>query len=98
LVSDGFTVVRSELLDASGVFGRQSRVLSGVAPGQGPHAADGGDSVIDAALSAALRAAALTTGQLAAVVGEQGQRLRAAHDGYEQTERANTALARKVGS
>lgn len=97
-MSDGFSVVRSDLLDAAGVFGRQSRVLSDVAPGPGPHAADGGDGVIDAALAGALRAAALTTGQLAAVVGEQAQKLRAAHDGYEQTERANTALARKAGS
>jgi Family of unknown function (DUF6317) len=97
-VSDGFTVVRSEVLDASGVFERQSRVLSDVAPGDGPHAADGGDGVINAALSGALRAATLTTGQFAAVVGEQGQKLRAAHDRYEQTEQANTALAQRAGS
>lgn len=93
-MGDGFTVLRSEVLQASGVFERQSGVLSDVAP---PHPADGGDGVINAALSGALRAAALTTGQFAAVVGEQGQRLRAAHDRYEQTEQANTALARKVG-
>jgi hypothetical protein len=94
LVGDGFTVLRSEVLEASGAFERQSGVLSDVAP---PPAVNGGDGVINAALAGALRAAALTTGQFAAVVGEQGQRLRAAHDRYEQTEQANTALARKVG-
>lgn len=95
-MSDGFQVVTSELLTAAGTFEKESRVLSGIVPSGGLHAPDGGDSVINAALSDALRAAALTTGQFAAVVSDYGRKLSAAHERYEATEKANASLARQV--
>lgn len=96
-MSGGFRVVMSEVLAASGVFERESRGLSGLVPSEGLHAPDGGDGVIDAALSDALRAVALTTGQFGAVVGDQGWKLRAAHDRYKEADDANSALIRQIG-
>lgn len=85
-MSNGFRAVIAELEEASGIFTRESRVLSSAVTGGGPHAPDGGDGVINAALSDALRATALTTEQFAAVVGGYGQKLRAAAGEYEAAE------------
>jgi uncharacterized protein DUF6317 len=95
-VSNGFQVVTSELLTAAGTFEKESRALSGAVPGGGLHAPDGGDGAVNAALSDALRAASLTTGQFAAVIGDYGRKLSAAHERYEATEKANAGLARQI--
>ena len=95
-MTGGFRAVLPELLGASGVFERESRALSDLVPGSGPQVPDGGDGVINAALSDAVRAAALTTGQYAAVVGSFGQKLRSAHDEYETADHATAGRARQV--
>jgi hypothetical protein len=96
-VSGGFRALLPEILAVSGVFQRESRDLSDVVPGGGPQVPDGGDATIDAALSDAVRAAVLTTGQYAAVVGSYGQKLRAAHDEYQAADDAAARHARNVG-
>lgn len=95
-MSDGFQVVMSDLLAASEVFETESRTLKGAVGDGGPRAADGGDGVINAALSDALRAAALTTGQLAAVIDSHSQRLRTAYDRYHAAEETNTKLCQQL--
>ncbi len=95
-MSDGFQVVMSELLSASGVFESESRTPKGAVPDGGPRAPDGGDGVINAALSDVLRAAGLTTGQLAAVIDSHSQKLRTAYDRYHSAEETNTQLAQQL--
>jgi hypothetical protein len=95
-MSDGFQVVMSEVLSASEVFGRESRILANAVSGGGPHAVDGGDGVINAALSDALRTASLTTGQLAAMIDEHSQKLHAAYQRYRSTEETNTQLGQQL--
>jgi hypothetical protein len=95
-MTGGFRAVLPELLGVSGVFERESRMLSDVVPGAGPQVPDGGDGLINAALADAVRAAALTTGQYAAVVGGFGQKLRTAHDQYEAADHASAGRARSV--
>jgi hypothetical protein len=97
-MSDGFQVVMSELLSASGVFERESGTLMGAVPGGGPQAPDGGDGVINAAMSDVLRAAALTTGQLAAVIDSHSQKLRTAYDRYHSADESSTQLAQQLTS
>jgi hypothetical protein len=95
-VSSGFRAVIAELEAASGLFQRESRVLSSAVTGGGPHPPDGGDGVINAALTDALRVTALTTGQFAAVVGSYGQKLRAACDEYETADDTSAARAVRI--
>jgi hypothetical protein len=95
-VSNGFRAVIAELEAASGVFARESRLLSSAVTGGGPRAPDGGDGIINAALSDTLRAAALTTGQYAAVVGSYGQKLRAAAGEYEAAEDSAAGHALRI--
>src|ERR1035438_1380787 len=113
-MSDGFQVVMSELLSASGVFERESGTLMGAVPGGGPQAPDGGDGVINAAMSDVLRAAGLTTGQvaagidspppnertgqLAAVIDSHSQKLRTAYDRYHSADESSTQLAQQLTS
>ncbi len=92
-MSNGFRAVITELEAASGIFTRESRVLSSAVTDGGPRAPDGGDGVINAALTDALRVTALTTGQFAAVVGRYGQKLRAASDEYEAADDSTAARA-----
>lgn len=94
-MSDGFQVVMSEVQSASEVFGRESRTLANAVAG-GPRAVDGGDGEINAALSDALRAASLTTRQLAAVIEEQSQKLHTAYVRYRSTEETNAQLAQQL--
>jgi hypothetical protein len=95
-MGDGFQVIMSEVLSASEVFGRQSRALASAVPDGGPAAVDGGDGVINAALSGALRAASLTTRQLSAVIEEHSQKLHTAYERYRSTEETNTQLAQQL--
>jgi hypothetical protein len=95
-MSDGFQVVMSEVLSASEVFGRESRTLASTVPDGGPRAVDGGDGLINAALSDALRTASLTTGQLAAVIDEHSQKLRTAYQRYRSAEETNTQLCQQL--
>jgi len=95
-MSDGFQVVMSDLLAASGVFESESRTLADAVAGGGPHAPDGGDGVINAVMSDALRAAVMTTRQLAAVVDSHSQKLRTAYDRYHGAEETNAQLGQQL--
>lgn len=95
-MSDGYQVVMADLLSASGVFADESRTLSEAVADGGPRAPDGGDAVINAALPDALRAAVLTTGQLAAVIDSHAQKLRTAYDRYHDAEETNTQLCQQL--
>jgi hypothetical protein len=95
-MSDGFQVIMSEVLSASEVFGSESRALASAVSHGGPHAVDGGDGVINAALSDALRAASLTTEQLAAVIDTHSQKLHTAYDRYRSTEETNRQLCQQL--
>jgi Family of unknown function (DUF6317) len=95
-MSDGYQVVMADLLSASGVFADESTALSEAVSGAGPSAPDGGDSVINSALPEALRAAVLTTSQLAAVIDSHAQKLRTAYDRYHDAEETNTQLCQQL--
>jgi hypothetical protein len=95
-MSDGFQVVMSDLLSASGVFERESGKLKSAVPHGWPRPVDGGDGVINAALSNALHAASLTTGQLAAVINEHSAKLHAAYERYHSAEESNTQLCHQL--
>jgi Family of unknown function (DUF6317) len=95
-MSDGFQVIMSEVLSASEVFGTGSRILADAVSHGGPRPVDGGGAVINAALSDALRAASLTTGQLAAVIDTHSQKLHTAYDRYRGTEETNRQLCQQL--
>jgi Family of unknown function (DUF6317) len=95
-MSDGFQVVMSDLLSASGVFEREAGTLKSVVANGGPRAPNGGNGVINAAISNALRAASLTTGQLAAVIDEHSAKLHVAYERYHSTEETNTQLCHQL--
>lgn len=92
----------SEVLDASRVFGREARTLTELPlpggirdtagaclPGSLP---DGGDATLDAAMADVLRAAGMTTGQLAAVISGHAAKLQACYDRYHTVEESNAQL------
>jgi hypothetical protein len=95
-VSDGYQVVMAEVLSASRVFAAESGTVAGTVAGGGPPTADGGDAVVDNALADALRAAAMTTGQLAAVIDSHAGKLRTAYERYKDAEETNVQLCRQL--
>jgi hypothetical protein len=84
------------LLSASEMFGRESRTLASAVADGGPRPVDGGDGVINAALFGALRAASLTTRQLAAVIDEHSHKLHTAYLRYRGTEETNSRLCQQL--
>lgn len=97
-VSDGYEVLMSDLLDMSRTFANESRTLSAASGTGGVHAPDGGDAMIDGALSAALNAAGLTTDQLSAVVADHGRKLDGAYKRYRDAEESNAQLCHDLTS
>lgn len=105
-MSDGYEVLMSEVLDASRVFGRESRELAGLPlPGVARSTAgacvsgglpDGGDAMLDAAVAEVLQALGATTGQLAAVVSSHAGKLRACYDRYHAAEEGNAMIFRRL--
>jgi hypothetical protein len=95
-VSDGYQVVMAEVLSLSRVFAAESGTVAGTVAGGGPSAAGGGDAVVDAALADALQVAAVTTGQLAAVIDSHAGKLRTAYERYQGAEETNTQLCRQL--
>lgn len=97
-MSDGYTVLMTELLAMARTFSKEAQALSrAVSPGAA-RAPDGGDPTINAALSEALRTAGLTTGQLAAVVASHGTKLNSAWQKYHDTEQTNARLCQQLTS
>jgi len=97
-VSDGYQVVLSDLLSMAQIFGNESRTLSGAVSAAGVSAPDGGDGTVNAALSNALMAAGLATGQLGAVVESHGQKLSSAYQQYRDAEQSSTRLCQELTS
>jgi hypothetical protein len=91
-VSDGYQVVLGDLLGMAQAFGGESRTLSGAVAAAGVTAPDGGDATINAALSSALKAAGLATGQLGAVVESHGRKLGSALGRYRDAEQGSARL------
>jgi hypothetical protein len=89
----GFQVVFSDLDDMARAFRREAGAFEAVMPASGPPCPDAGGSDVDAAMRAATQLLGLLHRQLAAVIGEHGRKLQAAHDNYEQTETSLTRLA-----
>lgn len=89
-------MVMADLLSASGVFADESTTLSQAVSGEGPSAPDGGDAVINSALPEALRAAVVTTSQLAAVIDSHAHKLRTAYGRYHDAEETSAQLCQQL--
>jgi hypothetical protein len=87
-----------DVLSMAQTFGKESRTLSGAVSAAGVSAPDGGDGVINSALSGALKAAGMATSQLAAVIGSHGDKLNTAYEKYLTAEQANTRLCQELTS
>lgn len=92
----GFQVVLSDLENMAGVFRGESAAFEAIMPADGPSCPDGGDAGIDAAMRAAVSLLGLLHEQMAAVIGEHGRKLQAAHDNYESTETSVARLAAEL--
>lgn len=91
-MSNGYKVLMSSLLEMSKTFGKEAQELSSSTECKDLSTPDTGGSASNAALSDALQAATLTTGQLSAVIAGHGTKLRAACQKYQDTEESNTQL------
>jgi hypothetical protein len=89
----GFQVVLSDLESMAGTFRRESGGFEAIMPADGPPCPDGGGADIDAAMHASLLLLGVLHQRLAAVIGEHGRKLQAAHDNYEKTETSLTQMA-----
>jgi hypothetical protein len=97
-VGGGYEVVMADLLATAALFGQESATLSGAVSAAGVTTPDGGDATVNAALATALKTAGLTTGQLAAVVESHGEKLKAAHQAYDQAELSSAQLCERLTS
>jgi len=97
-MSDGYSVVMDDVLSMAQTFARESRTLSGAVGAAGLSVPDGGDGVINAALSGALKAAGMATSQLAAVVGSHGDKLNTAYQKYLTAEQSSAQLCQELTS
>lgn len=95
-MSNGYRVLMSSLLEMSKTFGREAQELSTSTGCTDLSTPDTGGSASNAALSDALQAAKLTTGQLSAVIADHGTKLSAAYQKYQDTEESNTQLSRDL--
>ena len=97
-MSDGYSVVMDDVLSMAQAFGKESRTLSGAVSAAGVSAPDGGDGVVNSALSDALRAAGMATSQLAAVIASHGDKLNAAYGKYLTAEQTSSQLCQELTS
>jgi Family of unknown function (DUF6317) len=95
-VSDGYSVVMDDVLSMAQAFKKESGVLSGAVSAAGVSAPDGGDGVVNSALSGALKAAGMATGQLAAVIGSHGDKLNTAYQKYLTAEQSSAQLCQEL--
>lgn len=95
-MSDGYEVILADLRAMARTFDTESRTLSAADSGVGEHAPDGGDSTVNQALSDALQAVRMTTGQLGAVVGEHGKKLDGAYQKYQGAEESSAQLCQQL--
>src|SRR5487761_915081 len=96
LVSGGFQVVMARLQAGAQAFGSESGTLAAIMPESGPPAVDGGSAAFDTALSVVLEAIGGLHAQLAAVVGQDGDKLSAACQTYKRADDAGVRLSQGV--
>jgi uncharacterized protein DUF6317 len=89
----GFQVVMSDLQNMAGVFHRESGTFEAIMPGSGPACPDAGGGDVNTALHAAAELLGVLHEQMAAVIGQHGDKLQTAHDNYDHTETSLTKLA-----
>jgi hypothetical protein len=97
-VSDGYSVVMSDVLSMAQSFKKESGTLSSAVSEAGVSTPDGGDGVINTALSGVLQAAGMATGQLGAVVASHGDKLNTAYTQYLDAEQSNAKLCQDLTS
>lgn len=97
-MSDGYSVVMDDVLSMAQTFGKESGTLLGAVSAAGVSAPDGGDGMINSALSGALKAAGMATSQLAAVAGSHGDKLNTAYRQYRDAEQTSMQLCQELTS
>ncbi|MGH3165729.1 MAG: DUF6317 family protein [Trebonia sp.] len=95
-MSGGYKVVMEDVQDMARTFDSEADTLSCSDVVSGVKVPDGGDSVINSALSAAMQAVEMTTTQLAAVIASHGSKLDAAHTEYRNAEESSTQLCQQL--
>lgn len=95
-MSGGYKVVMEDVQDMARTFDSEAGTLSCSTITGGLSVPDGGDSVINSALSAAVKAAEMTTTQLAAVIASHGSKLDAAYKQYRDAEESSTQLCEQL--
>lgn len=91
-MSDGYKVLMSSLLALSRTFGKEAEELSTTMSCTDTSTPDTGGSASTAALTDALQAAHMTTGQLSAVIAGHGKKLVSACAKYQDAEESSTKL------
>lgn len=97
-MSDGYSVVMDDVLSMAQTFGKESGTLSKAVSAAGVKTPDGGDGVINSALSAAVQAASMATSQLGAVVASHGDKLNTAYKQYLDAEQTSARLCQELTS
>jgi hypothetical protein len=87
-----------DVLSMAQTFGKESGTLSTAVSAAGVSAPNGGDGVINTALSSALQAASMATSQLGAVVGSHGDKLNTAYKQYADAEQSSAKLCQELTS
>lgn len=95
-MSSGYEVALADLRAMARTFDTESRALTASDQDIGEHAPDGGDPTVNNALSGALQALRMTTGQLGAVVQEHGQKLDGAYQKYRDAEETSAQLCQQL--
>jgi hypothetical protein len=95
-MSDGYKVLMADVQDMASTFDSEAGTLSCSEVISGVSVPNGGDSVINSALSAAVQAAEMATTQLAAVIAAHGSKLDAAYNQYRTAEESSTQLCRQL--
>lgn len=95
-MSNGYEVEMTNLLAMSRTFDTESGTFAAAGKSADGQAPDGGDSMVNEALSEALHAVRLTTEQLGAVVGDHGKKLNGAYEQYKDAEENSTQLCQQL--
>lgn len=95
-MSDGYKVLMADVQDMASTFDSEADTLSCSSVISGVTVPNGGDSVINSALSAAAKAAEMATTQLAAVIAAHGSKLDAAYNQYRNAEETSTQLCQQL--
>jgi uncharacterized protein DUF6317 len=95
-VSDGYQVTMSDLLAASGKFRAEGQGFTGAMPANGPAPVDGGNWVINDALSQVLESIGLLHTQLAGVIGNDAANLTATYREYRSAEDQITTVVKGI--